>query len=66
MPQSLSSFKLDAVSSRVILVKMSIDPNHCFFACVKAGFERRPVFSPAIPVVVAAPGRRFVTDPIEQ
>jgi hypothetical protein len=48
------------------LVKMSIDPNHCFFACAKAGFERRPVFSPAIPVVAAADDRGFVTDPFEQ
>jgi hypothetical protein len=45
---------------------MSIDPNHCFFTSAKAGFEQRPVFSPAIPVVAAAHDRGFVTDPIEQ
>jgi len=45
---------------------MSIDPNHCFFACAKAGFERGPVLSPATPVVAAAHDRHFVTDPIEQ
>jgi hypothetical protein len=48
------------------LLKMSIDPNHCFFACAKAGFERRPAFSPAIPVVAADDDRGFVTDPFEQ
>jgi hypothetical protein len=48
------------------LPKMSIDPNHCFFACAKAGFERRPVFSPATPVVAAADDRCFITDPFEQ
>jgi hypothetical protein len=48
------------------LVKMSIDPNHCFLACVMTGGERRPAFSPAAPVVAIVNDRHFVTDQTQQ
>jgi hypothetical protein len=57
---------LDAISSRVILIKMSIDLNHCFVACAKTGFGSRPVFSMATPVVAVANGRHFATDQTQQ
>jgi hypothetical protein len=57
---------LDDISGRVILIEMSIDTNHCFVACVMAGCEYPPVFSPAALVVVVADGRHFVTDQIQQ
>jgi hypothetical protein len=58
--------KLDAISSRVILKEMSIDSNHCFVACAKAGCEYRPAGSPAAPVVAVANNRHFVTDQTQQ
>jgi hypothetical protein len=48
------------------LVKMSIDPNHYFLACVMADGERRPAFSPAAPVVAIVNDRHFVTDQTQQ
>jgi hypothetical protein len=57
---------LDAISSRVILIEMSIDTNHCFVAGVMAGCEYRPAFSPAGPVVAVANNRHFVTDQTQQ
>ncbi len=57
---------LDDILSRVILIEMSIDSNHCLVACVRAGFEPRPAFSPAAPVVGVANDRHFVTDQTQQ
>jgi len=57
---------LDDLLSQVILDGMSIDPNHCFVACVRAGYEHRPTFSPATPVVAAANDRCPVTDQTQQ
>jgi len=47
-------------------MKMSIDPNHCLVACLKAEFEYQSVFSRAMPVMAIADDRRFVTDPTQQ
>jgi hypothetical protein len=57
---------LDVILFRVILTEMSIDPNHCFFACARAGFETQPVSLPLSPVVVIASDRHFVTDQTQQ
>jgi hypothetical protein len=57
---------LDGISSAAILMEMSIDSNHCFVACVMAGCEHRPAFSPAASVVAIANDRHFVTDQNQQ
>jgi hypothetical protein len=57
---------LDVILFRVILMKMSIDPNHYFVACATTGFKRPSAFSPAIPVVAIANDRQFVTDQTQQ
>jgi hypothetical protein len=57
---------LDDISSRVILVGMSIDFNHRLVACARAEFEHRPAFSPVTPVVAIANDRHFVTDQTQQ
>jgi hypothetical protein len=53
---------LDAVSSRVILKGMSINPNHCFLFCIKAGLEHRMASSPKDFVVSVANDHHFVTE----
>jgi hypothetical protein len=58
--------KLDANLSRVILIAMSIDLNYCFVACVRAGCEHQPAFSPAAPVMVVTNDCRFVPDQPQQ
>jgi hypothetical protein len=57
---------LDGISRQAILNEMSIDLNHCFVVCARAGFGSRPAFSLATPVVAAANGRHFVTDQTQQ
>jgi hypothetical protein len=46
--------KLDAVSSRFILMPMSCDASQSFKFCAVAGFKQLSVFSPAAFVFAAA------------
>jgi hypothetical protein len=48
------------------LLEMSIDPDYCFVACARAGFESRPASLPMPPVVVVANDRHFVIDQTQQ